>query len=286
MKRFALIVLFFCLFLFGCQNQPATSSNKLKVAATIYPLADIVKNIGGNKVDVYTVLPPGASPHTFELTTGSVKDLQGAKTIFTIGKGFDNYINNVSDSVPGAKLYEVSKNVEFLAGNAEEGEAVNPHYFLSLENGKIITQSIADYLSQIDPQDRNFYQTNAATYIVKLDETAAQISKELSNLSSRDLITFHDAWPYFAKEFNLSMVATFEPFPGKEPTPKYLEDLAIKIKQYKIKVVFAEVQFSTDVIQQFVKDQGVKMYILDPEGRYSYIDLFKHNADIIYQALK
>jgi zinc transport system substrate-binding protein len=215
-----------------------------------------------------------------------VRDLQGAKVIFTIGKGFDNFINGISDSVPSAQLYEVSKNVELLAGNAQEGEAVNPHYFLSLENGKIITQNIADYLSQVDPFNQSFYQANATNYKARIDKTATQISNELLNLSSRDLITFHDAWPYFAKEFNLKMVATFEPFPGKEPTPQYLKDLASKIKQYKIKVVFAEVQFSTDVIQQFVKDQNVKMYILDPEGRYAYIDLFKHNADIIYQALK
>ncbi len=291
MRRLFLISAVVVFLLSGCLPQAIKQENgsRLKIATTIFPLYDIVQNVGGDKIEVQNILPAGASPHTFELTPGQVKDLQNTKLIFKIGHGLDDWILAISDSLPEVKIIEVNQGIDFIKGESAE-EPVNPHYWLALENGKIIARQIADSLGQIDMANAAYYQTNAENYIKQLDVTEEKIKQQLTNLASRDIITFHDAWPYFAKEYNLNILKSFEPFPGKEPTPKYLEDLSKEVKAYNIKALFAEPQLSLDVLQSFIHDLGLKIYILDPlggvNGRDSYIKLMQYNGDIIYQALK
>ncbi len=269
---------------------------EIKVATTIFPLFDITRNIAGDKMQVVNILPPGASPHTFSLRPQDIKKLNKTKVIFVVGE-MDNWVQEVASSLEGIEIYPVNKNINLksshLHHHLEEDHHHNnfdPHYWLSLNNAKIIAENITEKLSLIDPQNREYYQKNLKSYLGEIENTRVQIINLLSSLSNRNMIVFHDSWNYFADEFNLKIVGVFTPTPGKEPSPEYLKNLYDTAQQYNIKAVFSEPQLSSEVINSFVEDLGLKVYVIDPLGgensQSTYLKTMLSNAQIIYKALK
>jgi len=286
-----LLVCFFVLIGAGCKKQ--NNNGKIRVATTIFPLFDITKNITGDKIDVIQILPLGASPHTFELTSAKAKELQGVFDIFMVGFGIDNWASSVKETVGNVNVVSVDNNINLRTAKGDEGlpEYGNkdPHYWLSIDNAKEISRTIEQELEKIDPANSQYYKDNLDQYLAKLDGAKNNISNDLKDINSRKLVTFHDAWEYFANEFNLDIVATFEPFPGSEPTPKYLQDLSNTVKKENVKAIFSEPEFSNETIKPFVNDVGLQLYILDAEGNYygnSYIENMEGNAKVIKEALK
>jgi zinc transport system substrate-binding protein len=265
-------------------------ADRLKVAATIFPLADIVKNVGGDKVDVVTIMPMGASPHTFEATPEAIRTVSGASVIFKIGSGLDNWTEGITAAMQGkVKVMEVSGGIELR--KFEDG-SVDPHYWLSLKNGQLIAVTVAQELSKMDAANTDQYMANMMEYVKRLEAADAELKAKLAPVKGKSFATFHEAWFYFAQEYGLEVAAAFEPFPGREPTPKYLAEFGDTVKKKNIKWVFSEPQFSSDAISQVAKDLGVKLGVLDPEGgteKYGsesgYIAMMKHNADTILKAL-
>jgi zinc transport system substrate-binding protein len=277
------------LLLCSCRkNEPSAGDDgSLKVAATIFPLADIARNVGGDKITVITIMPPGASPHTFEPTYDTIRQANGIKALFTIGYGLDNWAQKVTASLSGnIAIIEVSKGIELR--HFEDG-SIDPHYWLSLTNGSIIAKNIADSLGGIDPANKDYYFRNLAAYQLQLDKENKEIKTQLTTLQQRSFVTFHEAWFYFAKAYGLNVAEAFEPFPGKEPTPEFLARFIKTIKENNIKVVFTEPQFSAESIRQVAKDLQLKIRTLDPEGgtaeTKTYIDMMRFNAETIYKAL-
>lgn len=298
---FVLILIFVIVSGAGCKiKKPAfvdtsagrQESEKIKVAGTIFPISDIIKNVAGDKVEVINILPAGASPHTFELTPKQIKELSGVKAIFVINYGLDNWMEKIKDSVPGAELVVVDQGINLLRmGNEEESTTgKDPHYWLSVFNAKIIAENINNSLVEIDSKNSEFYNNNLNNYLSELDKLDLDIKEELKDLKTRNIVTFHEAWGYFAKAYGLKVEATVEPFPGKEPTIQYLEDLNKIIKDNNIKVIFSEPQLSNETIKPFVNDLGLKLYVLDPiggvEGRNSYVEMMKYNAKVFREALE
>jgi len=274
-------------------KQKKLKNNNIKVAATIFPLFDITKNIAGDKIDVIQILPIGASPHTFELTAAKAKELQGISDIFMIGLGLDNWVSAVKDVSSDINLITVDKNIKLRTANGDEGlpeyDNKDPHYWLSTDNAKEISKTIEQELERIDYANAQYYKDNMNKYLVKLDEVKNKINDDLKDLNSKKLVTFHDAWEYFADEFGLQVVASFEPFPGSEPTPKYLQNLSNTVKKEQVKAIFSEPEFSNNTIKPFVNDVGLELYVLDAAGNYygnSYIENMEGNAKIIKEALK
>jgi zinc transport system substrate-binding protein len=271
-------------------GQVTPVAGKLKVAATIFPLADIVKNVGGDKVDVVTIMPVGASPHTFEPTPETIRTVSGVAMIFKIGCGLDDWTEKVTAAMQGSvKVVAVSNNIElrkFADGSAD------PHYWLSLNNGQIIAITVAQELSKMDEADTEYYMANMTEYVKKLDAADGRIRATLAPVKGKSFATFHEAWFYFAQEYGLEVATAFEPFPGREPTPQYLAEFSDAVKKKNIKWVFSEPQFSSDAISQVAKDLGVKLGVLDPEGGMAgdakasgYIPMMERNADTILKAL-
>jgi zinc transport system substrate-binding protein len=280
----------------GCSVAPPGGPEKQKVAATIFPLCDIAGNIAGARAEVIQILPPGASPHTYELTPRQVKQLQGVLVVFSVGHGLDNWADALVDTLPGVKTMVVDDGVhlkEFPSSkeNREEhrhaGE--NPHYWLSIDNGKSIAKNIGRELIRIDPAGESYYRANLEAYLAKLDKVKQEAEARITSLPDKKMVTFHDAWFYFAEQYGLEIVGTFEPFPGKQPTPRSLAELQDKAREHKVKAVFSEPQLSNEAIASFVKDLGLSLHVLDPlggiEGRNSYIELMEYNTNVIAEAL-
>jgi len=277
-------------------QKKTTNEEKLVVGATIFPLYDITRNIGGDYVSVVNILPPGASPHTFEPMPSTIKSLQRAKAVFAVGHGLDNWVNQIAESIPGLSEYIVDSGITLQKSHEEEDEhgneeadAFDPHYWLDVHNAKIIDQNIADKLVELDPAHADAYRANLRRYQGNLDALQAELSEHMAPYAGQDIITFHDGWFYFADAFQLTIAGVFEPSPGKEPTPRYLESLQTAAEEKDIKTVFSEPQFSNETLKPFIKDLGLSLSVLDPLGgvvdRDSYIGLMRYNVDTIANAL-
>jgi len=274
---------------------PRPQDGKLRIAATINPLADMVRQIGGQDIEVITILPPGASPHTFEPTPEQIRQLQGVKLILVIGHGFDDWSRVLAQNIPGAQLTAVDPGVPLRQLPADQIESdmpdqyQDPHYWLSVPNAKIMSKNIADLLDRADPARKQTHAANLAAFTARLDGLDRDIRNGLTGLTRKELITHHNAWGYFADAYGLKVVGTFEVSPGKEPTPQQIADLQAKVKEYGIRTVFSEPQLSDQSLRPFVQDLNLQIAILDPEGglrNMGYIDLMRYNADTIANALK
>lgn len=292
---FIVLAVIILVFIYVLNNDMKLTSNKPSVAATIFPLADITREISGDSIDVLQILPSGSSPHTFDLTPERVKHLQNASIIFKIGHNLDDWIDNLSDSVSNVNIQIVDSNINIKTNTNNESEehhvhdSTDPHYWLSISNAKIIANNISDSLSQLYPDNASIFSANLSNYLLELDQLKTRLDSKIEILSNKELVTFHSAWYYFAEDFDLDVIATFEPFAGQEPSPKYLVDFQDTINKHKVTTVFSEPQLSNESLLPFIKDLGLSLVILDPlggfENRQSYTQLIEYNVDNIIQAL-
>jgi zinc transport system substrate-binding protein len=298
MKKFLIIFVasgfFIILLLSFLGSQKPNNHTSLSVAATIFPLYDLVLQVAGSDMDVIIMVPPGVSPHSFDLSVSKVRELSKAEATFAIGHGLDSWIANSRVDTPvivvdeGIKLRKSSDGHE--GGEDSALGFVDPHYWLNPENAKIIIDTIARNLSLIDPENKSSYEERAETY--KTKELGGLVEKwkdQLCDLGGSKIITFHDSFAYFADYFCLNIVATFEPSPGVEPSPRDLAELHKIIKEHDIKAIFLEPQLPTDSVKQLAKDAGISIGTLDPLGgegaRDSYVNLLQYNAMTVASGL-
>jgi zinc transport system substrate-binding protein/manganese/iron transport system substrate-binding protein len=283
----------FCLICQVVYAAPISAATKpLYIAATIFPLADITRNITGEAAQVIQILPAGASPHTFDLTPGKVRELQKARIIFKIGV-IDEWIDGIAESVPGAEIVSLQNHIALKpfqddALHRGNTERFDPHYWLDARNGAIMTQNICSRLSALDPLHADLYSKNSQRYQHELLRLDDELKKACAALKNNKIIVFHDGWRYFAAAYGLEIIAVFQPAPGREPTPRDLQKLYVQVRTYKIKAVFSEPQLPTANLEPLLEDLGLRLFILDPLGGAapddSYIELLRRNVRTIIQA--
>lgn len=274
-------------------NNPTakTSQSKNTVVATIQPVADMVRVIAGGRFEVVEILPPGASPHTYELTPDKVKAMTGAQVIFTVDV-LDSWIDDSADSL-GMSKYAVHNGIQLREAEPEPGEApeeFDPHYWLTIPNAKIIADNIADKLAQMDPAGAEGYRQRQSDYEIELEKLDQSMRQQFAGLTNKKLITFHDSWNYFAAEYGFTIAAVFEASPGKEPVPQYVKKIYDAARADNIPAIFSEPTLPTGTLEPFVNDLGISMYQLDPEGGVpgvdTYLSMMRYNADTLVEALK
>ncbi len=281
------------MFFYVSKSNHVQEDSRPKIAASIFPLYDLTKNIAGDKLEVVVILPPGASPHTFEPTPKEQEKLVGTDLIFVAGHELDSWaISLASATADNTKVVTLDKGIELLESEShEEGEVLyDPHYWLSVSNAMIIVDNIAEELSKIDPANENYYQGNAFKYKKELENLREESREEFTYLKTRKIITFHEAFNYFAKEFDLEVVASIEEFPGKEPTIEYLTDVRELIEQHNIKTLFREPELSDSVVKSISEDTDAKIYTLSVdgvgvEGVNSYVEMIRYDVQTIKKAL-
>jgi ABC-type Zn uptake system ZnuABC Zn-binding protein ZnuA len=268
----------------GCA---APASSLPEAAATIPPLDDIVREVAGNSARVIRILPAGASPHTFEPTPGLVRELTRAGTIFAIGHGLDDWVATLASAAGVSRVVRVDAGVRLRSvahreTSSGDGEVVDPHYWLSCANAKRIAATVERELGALFPDHAGAFASRRANYAARLDSLDAEVRSMLTHLPTRDIATFHDAFEYFAADYDLRVVAVFEPYPGREPGPRFVRDFQTKIRQAHVRAVFAEPQLSIDLLKPIAQDLGVTLSRLDPlggvSGRETFIDLMRFNA--------
>lgn len=283
--------------LFGRSGPVETSGDSMvTVGATIFPLADMVQQIGGEHVRVVLVLPPGTSEHAQELTPQRVRDLQGAPVLFSIGYGLDDQLAlRVQAAVPGMRVVAVDRGIELRMFGEGESDVhgdepergrdagVDPHYWLAVPNAQRIAATVAETLAGVDPAHAAAYRANRAVYEARLAALEAELQAAVRPLTQRKFIAMHDAWSYFAAQYGLTLVATYEPIEGREPTLADLRRLRSAVSRYYLTAFFAEPQkVSSAATQLMAREFGLKILTLDPLGggpeTGSYIELMRFNV--------
>ncbi len=262
-------------------SKPITA--KPEISATIFPLYDITQNIAGDVLEVNLILPPGASPHTFEPRPSDMRDVDESAVVYAIGHGLDQWASTITESTE-TPLVVVDAKIALKTMEEDAEIIIDPHYWLSVSNAKIITTTITEDLSQRFPESATIFAANAAAYQLKLDSLDAEIKSMLETVTNRNLVTMHDAWGYFSDAYGLKIAGSFEPAPGKEPTPAWIGELASVVKKAKVKAIYAEPQLSSEGIEAFAADHNLKIVTIDPEGSDladSYIDMMRQNAQAI-----
>lgn len=284
-------------------NRPEQATSP-KVAATEFPLYDIVRNVAGEGVDVVLILEPGISPHTFDATPAQIRAISGSQAVFAIGHGLDNWAVPLATAAGVPEVITVDREITFLPATIEYhhdeageettdehtgAESVDPHYHLAIPNAIKISGQVRDELSRLFPDQAATFSANFDLYATDLAVAQDDLEATLAPVTQRDIATFHNAWQYFARSLNLRIVTVFEEFPGKESTPAYLAEFGQQIRENNVRVIFAEPQFSTAALEPIARDLGVRLSTLDEvggvPGRMSYIELMRYNAAQIAKEL-
>jgi len=279
---------------------------RLPVAASIFPVADWVKQVGGDHVDVITIIPPGASPHTFSLKPSQVKRISAARVFFMIGAGLESWTEKLVGRSPHTVMavaladdvtliYGVDRHRPEDVGHEPEDEppgTANPHIWLDPENAKTMVERIADALGRADPHNKEDYRRNARTYGADLDALSHTIRSTVSGFRTKRYVSYHSAWDYFARRYGLESVGTIEASPGRHPTPRTVLHIVKQIRRYKIKAVFAEPQLNPKTAETIAREVKARVLMLDPvggeniEGRDTYIGLMTYNLGILREGME
>jgi len=278
------------------------AANPLLVVTSNTVLADLVANVGGDQVRVRSLAPAGTDPHTFQPTPDSIKTLSQARVAFFNGSGLEEWWDKTIRSVkrPDVPVIELSKGLATIRMPGHDGghghaEGQDPHVWLDPNLVKAYVDKIRDALSRADGANAGFYADRAKAYQVKLDELDAWIRTEVEKIPTarRKIVTFHDAFQYFANRYGLAVKGFVVVSPGKEPSAKALAELTRRIKEEQIPAVFAEADFSPKMLEVLAKDAGVKVVTNLYDDSLSsgppadtYINMLRHNVTQMVSALK
>ncbi len=243
----------------------AAPANKLKVVATTTQVGDFVKNVGGNRIELTTILKPNADPHDYEPTADDSKALASAQIVFTNGIGLDEWLDKViQNSGTKAKKVVTSDGIKPRPGEGEEEKEGDPHIWFSVDNVKLMVDNISKGLSGLDAAGASVYQANATTYKEQLDKLDKDIKAQIATIpeADRKLVTNHDAFGYYLDRYGIKFIGSVIPSfdSTAEPSAKDLADLVAKIKAEKVKAIFTESSLNPKLEQQIAAQGGVKIY--------------------------
>jgi len=292
MKTWILSLLSAGLLLAGC-GQRAVKLDKMIIATSFYPMylttANITAGVPGVQV-VNLTRPTTGCLHDYQLSTEEIKNLSQASIFVANGAGMESFIQKAVDQLPDLKIIDASAGIPLIKGDGEVGD--NPHVWVSVSGAMQQVNNIADGLIKHDPEHAMQYRANADRYLVRLDSLRAKMHRELKPAAGRDIITFHEAFPYFAQEFGLKVAAVVEREPGSEPSAAELAQTIKLIRRKKIKALFAEPQYPAKAAQAIALETGAKVYTLDPvstgplDDLSYYIATMEKNLAALREALR
>lgn len=255
------------------------------VAASIFPVGDIVAAVGGPASRVTVLLPPGASPETFEPTPQVVQKVAAARLFVVVGGGLDAWVQTLVNAADSrAEVLTLTEGMELRQEGAEAGTG-NPHVWLDpiLVRDRLLPRIVAA-LARVAPGAEAAVRERARAYADSLSALDAEIRGLLASVESRAFVAAHPAWIYFAARYGLRQLAAIRPSPGQEPSAQRLAQLVDSARALRLRVVFTEPQISPADAEILAREIGAQLRVLDPlggpgvAGRESYLALMRYNA--------
>jgi len=279
------------------EEEAGRGKDKVGVVVTLLPQSEFAEKVGGDKVDITVMVPPGASPHTYEPTPGQMTALAEADMYAKVGSGvefelvwMDKLINQnkemlVIDCSEGIELIEMSGAHEHEdeghehehegehehedEGHEHEQGGMDPHIWMSPKNAIVMVQNICNGLVLIDPENKSYYESNRDSYIAELTKLDQDMETGLANVTNRVFMVYHPAFGYLAHTYDLTMLPIEEE--GKEPTAAGLAKLIEQAKEHNIKVIFTSPQFDPQQAETIADEIGGRVVPINPLAR-DYID--------------
>jgi ABC-type Zn uptake system ZnuABC Zn-binding protein ZnuA len=243
----------------GAAGTPPPGTVRVVTTTTI--LADLVAQVGGDRVAVDSLVPKGGEVHTFDPTPSDVRRLAAADLVFLNGLGLDDWlatlVADAGTSAPVVRLGEDLAGVDYIAGGVD-GKGVNPHLWLNVAYAAKYAARIAEQLKAVDPAHAADYDAGLAAYTVVLNGLDAQLRETLGAIpaANRTVISFHDAFPYFAAAYGLRIDGTIVDAPGQDPSASDIASLIRVVKADNVRAIFAEAQFSDDLVRTLADETG------------------------------
>lgn len=279
------------------QAKRAATKNAVTVVASFSILADLVRNVGGERVVVSALVGPNGDAHVYEPTPADSKRIAVATLVVVNGLGYEGWIDRlIAASGSKAPVVVASAGVTPRAGEGEHGHAAeDPHAWQSVADAKRYVANIRDALIRIDPPGRDLYAANAASYIATLDALDAEIRRTLATIPAdrRRVITGHDAFGYFGDAYGIAFLSPQGVSTEAEPSARDLARLITQIRAEKISAVFLENVIDPRLVRQIARETGVRIggtlvsdALTGPGGPApTYVALMRHNARTLAAAL-
>jgi zinc/manganese transport system substrate-binding protein len=278
----------------------AQAADTIKVAASFSVLGDMVKQIGGDRVEVKTFVGPNGDAHVYEPTPGDARTLAASAVLVINGLGLEGWMTRLQKS-SGFKGRLVTATTGIKTRQMEEEEkgktrkVTDPHAWQSLANGRIYVANIRDGLIAADPAGKDIYQANAEKFLAAIDQEDTEVKAAIAKLppARRKLITTHDAFGYFGATYGMEFIAPEGVSTESEASAKDVAKIIRQIKAQKIPAVFLENVTDSRLVDQIARETGAKIggtlysdALSEPTGPAgTYLDMFRHNIAALTQAL-
>lgn len=297
---FALLMMILTLLFSGCAAQ--TDGQKV-IVTSFYPMYILTQNVAAG-IDGVTVQNMAEQNvgclHDYQLQTRDMVTLEGADALVINGGGMEQFMDKVMTLREDLPVIDASEGIEMLPSVSEhdhddhddhdhEGEVMNAHVWLDPSLAMVQVRNIAEGLANADPDHADAYKSNAEAYILKLEQLKAEIAEQLAPYAGREIITFHEAFTYFAEAFGLHVAGVIATEPGEEPSTRDIADTCDLVNTLGIQTLFVEPQYPQKAAQTIARETGASIYTLDPcvsgDGSMeSYENIMRENARVLTEA--
>ena len=296
------------------------SGERVRVATTISVIRSMVEEVAGERAEVFTIVPAGADVHTFQPSPSDARKISESEVVFQNGLGLEEWLDGLVESAGGenTRVVELSKGLEPLAeehgnehgveeehaeeehsaeeegGHTHEHVEGNPHLWLDVENAEHYVERIRDALIEVDPKGADEYQANAEEYLNRLEELDGYIEEQVESIpeENRKLVTFHDAFPYFAEAYGFELIDVILQNPEAEPSSRETAQLVREIEEQDVPAVFTEPQFNQGLANTIAEEADVEVYelysdaLVDDPAADSYEDMMRTNIYRVVEGLR
>jgi len=292
-----LLLLVFCLsFLSACSSQTGkkdgqlNTDNSIIIDTTFFPIyieaMNITKDIPGVKL-VNITSPATGCLHDYQLTPDDLKKMSEADILIINGAGMESFTDKIISQLPDLQIVDASRGISLIKSGENE---YNPHVWVSITNTIQQVKNIGEQLAVLDPDHAMQYASNTEVYIEKLEDLRTKMHQSVDNAGSRKIVTFHEAFPYFAQEFNLHITAVIEREPGSEPSAAELIETIKIIEDSGTRILFTEPQYPAKSAETIARETGAKVFVLDPAVTGTpepdaYLNIMENNMKTLQEAL-
>ncbi len=284
----------------GAVAHAATASGRLRVVATILPAYCLATNIGGDLVDVRYLVGAGGDGHDYQLTPRDRSDIENAGLLLKNGLGIEPWLRKTIASVPPSlRVVDLSRGLEARliassdarehghGNDSNEQGGMNPHTWLDpVLMMQMVTNALLGFQA-VDPAHADRYARNASNFVARLEALDAELARGLEPLRGAAIVTFHDAFPYFARRYGLKIAGVLEEIPDVEPTARHLTELSTRIRTERVRAIFVEPRHPARLAERLGRDLGVKVGMLDTlESGVPAVDAYERGMRGILQSLR
>ena len=292
------------------QTVERKTQGKLLVVTTVAPLTNIVSNIAGDRVEVKGIIPEGTDSHTFEPRPSDGELLSKADLVIVNGLELEVPTLKLAKSVKpkDAEIYEVGSNsitedkYVFDASFPKSGGKPNPHLWVSTKYAKAYANLAAEQLTKLEPEGKDYYATNLKNYLQRLDELD-KVTREVVNSiapANRKLLTYHDSWAYWSKDYGFEVIGAIQPSDFNEPSAQDVAKLIDQVRESKVPAIFGSEVFPSKVEEQIAREAKVKTAntsdddlpgegsanaMENPNPEHTYIGMMAENLRILAENL-